>query len=129
VAAFAAAAALRALGIRGGGIGPMMEGPALGFLVVTRDLRHFKMTIYNGSCKICSQLLLKHLKYQYIIVVAVKKRKSNCTTNEKEIIKIVAESKRNKSTCVATSKDVNQIVVDRQRSNCNFFNIACSSSE
>jgi hypothetical protein len=35
----------------------------------------------------------------YIVVIAVKKRKSNCDVNEKEGIKIVAISKRRKSNC------------------------------
>jgi hypothetical protein len=35
----------------------------------------------------------------YIVVVAVKERKSNCNVNEKEVNKIVAEYKRSKYTC------------------------------
>jgi hypothetical protein len=35
----------------------------------------------------------------YIVVVAVKKRNSNCNVNEKEVIKIVVKYKRSKYTC------------------------------
>jgi hypothetical protein len=40
----------------------------------------------------------------YIVVVAVKERKSNCNLNEKEVSKIVAEYKRSKYILVAISK-------------------------
>jgi hypothetical protein len=36
---------------------------------------------------------------KYIVVVAVKERKSNCNLNEKEVSKIVADYKRCKYTC------------------------------
>jgi hypothetical protein len=49
---------------------------------------------------------------RYIVVVAVKKRKSNCSINKKEVIRIVAEFKRSNSTCSN---------IKRRKSNCSGF--------
>jgi hypothetical protein len=65
----------------------------------------YRMMHYDLHCK---KIVLKrtfeymnrHERFMlYIVVVAVKKRKSNCNLNEKEVIKIVAEYKRSKYTC------------------------------
>jgi hypothetical protein len=46
-----------------------------------------------------SEVQSQQLVILQIVVVAVKKRKSNFNMNEKEVIKIVAEYKRSKYTC------------------------------
>jgi hypothetical protein len=46
-----------------------------------------------------------------IVVVVLKRRKSNCSANEKEVIKILTKSKE-VSKLVAISKDISQIATN-----------------